>query len=322
MIIMSTEEYELIEPNERNLFLGFLQLMRLPNIFTAMADVAMGFLFAKGNTDLSDVWVLALLLAASSALYVGGVVLNDVVDRELDAIERPNRPLPSGRVTLKAALAFSGILLLGGTALGWAASLAVGKLLPGVVASLLLGGILIYNGLLKTTVLGPVAMGGCRMLNVLLGMSVAVGAFGVENWLVAGGIGVYIAGVTWFARTEAARSSRGHLAAATVVMMLGIAMIAAVPWFSSERVLPIIRAQPAGWYLIMLLMAAMIGWRCIAAIAKPDSLWVQRAVGHAVLSLIMLDASACFVIRGPYFAAAILMLMLPAMFVSRRISPT
>jgi hypothetical protein len=58
------------------------------------------------------------------------------------------------------------------------------------------------------------------------------------------------------------------------------------------------------------------------AIAKPESIWVQRAVGHAVLSLIMLDASACFVIRGPYLAAAILMLMLPAMFISRRISPT
>jgi len=205
---MPTEEYELIEPEDRNLLLGILQLMRLPNIFTAMADVAMGFLFVKGDADLADWWVLGLLLGASSMLYVGGVVLNDVVDRELDAVERPHRPLPSGRVTLTAACIFSGILLLAGIALGWTAALAVGKLLPGIVASLLLACILIYNGLLKTTLLGPPTMGGCRMLNVLLGMSVAGGSFAAENWLVAGGIGLYIAGVTWFARTEAERSKR------------------------------------------------------------------------------------------------------------------
>jgi 4-hydroxybenzoate polyprenyltransferase len=320
---MPTEEYELIEPEDRNLLLGILQLMRLPNIFTAMADVAMGFLFVKGDADLADWWVLGLLLAASSMLYVGGVVLNDVVDRELDAVERPHRPLPSGRVTLTAACIFSGILLLAGIALGWTAALAVGKLLPGIVASLLLACILIYNGLLKTTLLGPPTMGGCRMLNVLLGMSVAGGAFAAENWLVAGGIGLYIAGVTWFARTEAERSNRLPLAAAATVMMAGIALIAWVPrWMGPERILPILRNDPRGWYVLMLLMGVMIGWRCVAAIAKPDSLWVQRAVAHAVLSLIMLDASACFVIRGPYFAVAILFLMLPAMFISRRISPT
>jgi 4-hydroxybenzoate polyprenyltransferase len=245
-----------------------------------------------------------------------------VVDRELDAVERPHRPLPSGRVTLKAACAFSGILLLAGTSLGWFVALSTGKLLPGVVASLLLACILLYNVWLKTTLLGPIAMGGCRMLNVLLGMSVIGGAFAAENWLVAGGIGLYIAGVTWFARTEAERSNRLRLAMAATVMMAGIAMIAWVPWSDSERIQPIIKNQPGGWLLLMLLMGAMIGWRCIAAIAKPNSVWVQRAVAHAVLSLIMLDASACFVIRGPYFAAAILLLMLPAMFISRRISPT
>jgi 4-hydroxybenzoate polyprenyltransferase len=320
---MSRDEYELIEPEDRNILLGFLELMRLPNIFTAMADVAMGFLFVKGDAELSDWWILALLVAASSFLYIGGVVLNDVVDRNLDAVERPNRPLPSGRVTVKAAVMFSGILLFGGLAFGWIAALAVGKFLPGVVASLLLACILSYNVILKQTLLGPMAMGSCRMLNVLLGMSVIAGTFIAEHWLVAGGIGVYIAGVTWFARTEAARSKRLPLAAAATVMMLGIGMIAWVPrWLEPGRILPLLSNDPRGWYVLMLVMGAMIGWRCLVAIAKPDSRWVQRAVAHAVLSLIMLDASACFVIRGPYFAAAILMLMLPAMYISRRISPT
>jgi 4-hydroxybenzoate polyprenyltransferase len=317
---MSDDEYETIESEERNAFQGFLQLMRLPNIFTAMADVAMGFLFVKVDADASDWRVLGLLLGASVALYVGGVVMNDVVDRELDSVERPNRPLPSGSVTVKAACIFCGVLLFAGTAFGWAASFATGSFRPGMVASLLLLCILLYNGLLKTTPLGPVAMGCCRLLNVLLGMSVA-GAFAAENWLVAGGVGLYIAGVTWFARTEAERSSRFFLAAAATIMMAGIALVAWVPRWS-DRILPLLQNDPRGWYLLMSVMAAMILWRCLVAIADPTPTRVQRAVSHAVLSLIMIDASACYAIRGPYLAAAILLLMLPAMFISRKISPS
>lgn len=320
---MPSNDYEIIEPEVRSTFAGFLQLMRLPNVFTAMADVAMGFLFVMGDADLSNLWMLGVLLAASSLLYIGGVVMNDVFDRDLDAIERPSRPLPSGRVAPKAACVFGGACLLAGTMLAWAVSFGVGRLLPGVVASVLVACVLTYNAMLKNTPIGPVTMGACRMFNVLLGMSVIAGFFAAEHWLVAGGIGVYIAGVTWFARTEATRSRRLPLVLAATVMMAGIAVIGWVPrWMPPEHIYSVLRNDARGWYVLMAVMAAMIGWRCVAAIAKPESNWVQRAVAHAVLSLIILDASACFVIRGPYFAAAILLLMLPAMFISRRISPT
>ena len=62
------------------------------------------------------------------------------------------------------------------------------------------------------------------MLNVLLGMSVLAGPFAPEHFLVAGGIGVYVAGITWLARNENARQRPPcRLAAATLVMMAGIA---------------------------------------------------------------------------------------------------
>ena len=75
----------------------YLELMRLPNVFTSMADVAMGFLFVRELATAIDAWLLAVLLGASSLLYLAGVVLNDVFDLELDSRERPDRPLPSGR---------------------------------------------------------------------------------------------------------------------------------------------------------------------------------------------------------------------------------
>src|SRR3990172_6167608 len=92
----------------------WLELIRVPNVFTAMADVAMGFFFvmpAAAEFDGSDALTLGLLIAASSLLYSAGMALNDVCDYEEDCRERPERPLPSGRITRRAA-AWLGVGLL------------------------------------------------------------------------------------------------------------------------------------------------------------------------------------------------------------------
>ena len=73
---------------------GYLELLRPPNVMTAVADVLAGYAVA----GLSNWAALPWLLGATACLYAGGVVLNDFFDRHLDARERPERPLPSGRV--------------------------------------------------------------------------------------------------------------------------------------------------------------------------------------------------------------------------------
>ncbi|MGQ9575201.1 MAG: UbiA family prenyltransferase, partial [Thermoguttaceae bacterium] len=82
---------------------AYFELLRLPNIFTALADVMMGFLFTHAAIGPRQRWMLGFLLAASGLLYAAGVVLNDLWDREVDARERPGRPIPSGRVSVGAA---------------------------------------------------------------------------------------------------------------------------------------------------------------------------------------------------------------------------
>ena len=83
--------------------MAYLRLMRIPNVFTAIADVAMGFLFVhdyQSPEQFPRLWpTLALLIAASSLLYTAGLVLNDLFDFEIDRKERPFRPLPSGQVS-------------------------------------------------------------------------------------------------------------------------------------------------------------------------------------------------------------------------------
>src|SRR2546430_2791969 len=84
-------------PARRSLAAGLLALVRPPNVFTAVADSAAGLLLARRAGPLAGdpgLWCLA----ASACLYLGGIALNDYFDRHVDAVERPERPIPSGAV--------------------------------------------------------------------------------------------------------------------------------------------------------------------------------------------------------------------------------
>jgi 4-hydroxybenzoate polyprenyltransferase len=300
---------------------AYLQLVRLPNLFTAMADVAMGYLFTHPDRGSVDGWVLGSLLGASVLLYSAGVVLNDVFDVEIDRRERPGRPIPSGRISLERARYLGFRLLPGGLILAWLAVLAENDFRPGVVAMLLAACVVLYDGRLKRTPLGPPAMGACRALNVLLGMSLVEGSWQAVHLGVAGAIGTYIAGVTWFARTEARPSSRFQLGLATAVILAGIGALRFVPGWT-ERVAPLLMEQSGRWPLLIGLLALLIGFRCCRAVADPSPCRVQPAVRLCILTLIVLDAALTFVVQGPWPAVAVLVLLVPATTLGRWFAST
>jgi 4-hydroxybenzoate polyprenyltransferase len=305
----------------------YLELMRLPNVFTALADAAMGFLFVSALDSAKAAWLFAVVLASSSLMYLAGVVLNDVFDVELDSRERPDRPLPSGRISLAAARWFGWSMLLAGVLLGCAAAFLTGDKLPGLIIVILLTCIVTYDAGLKSTIIGPLMMGACRMFNVLFAMSAALGLgetlqpLASEYWVVAAAIGLYITGVTWFARTENVRSARLFLTLSTIIMILGIVLLSSLPYWS-PRIVSLLQEQPQRWWLLMLILGLIIGWRCLRAIVAPHAAQVQAAVAQGILSLIILDAVACFAVRGVFWAAMILLLLLPAMFFGKWIELT
>src|SRR5262245_23132332 len=92
--------------------LAYAQLVRLPNAFTAMADICLGAV-ALGALP-GYLLSLICLLLASVSLYSAGMVWNDYFDFEQDLRERPFRPLPSGRVSKRTAVTLGCILLAGG----------------------------------------------------------------------------------------------------------------------------------------------------------------------------------------------------------------
>lgn len=92
--------------------LATLQLVRYPNLFTAAADIFAGYFMVHGARVVgSDRFLLGL---SSMCLYAAGCVLNDLADQEVDAVERPFRPIPSGRVSIRAAWTLLVILLSAG----------------------------------------------------------------------------------------------------------------------------------------------------------------------------------------------------------------
>lgn len=303
----------------------YLELIRLPNVFTAVADVLLGYLLI--HETLATPAVLGLLVAVSVMLYAAGMVLNDVYDVEVDRRQRPHRPIPSGRVDAGLARRLGFVLLAGGLVPACGAAWLAGRWAPTGVAALLAGLIWLYDAPLKRTPLAPLAMGGCRMLNVVLGMSVAGWPAHRMFWLVAAAVGVYIVGVTWLARTEARESSRPQLAMATLVLLAGLGLMA---WFPQEAdaMLPpesvprYALAAPHRWHLLWALLSALIGWRCVAAVLDPVPELVQPAVKSAILSLIVIDAAACFAVRGMEYAVLILLLLAPTLFLGRRLYST
>jgi len=301
-----------------SVFMAYLQLLRLSNVFTAMADVLLGFLVVERGFLQFD--RLALLLGSSSLLYLAGMVLNDVFDRETDAAERPERPIPAGRISAETAAMLGTVLLAGGTALGWAASYTIGELRPGIVATVLAVAVLAYDRVLKRTPLGPLAMGTCRALNVLLGMSANDTGWQTIHFVIAGGIGLYVVGLTWFARTEAKQSDRLQLRLALGVMLAALAMLSQLPVWKDQLEPPVV--FPQFWYFFWGLIAIGVGTRCMLAISTPTPELVQIAVSNGILALIVIDAASSTPFTETAAAAVILLLMIPARVLGRWIYST
>lgn len=303
---------------------AYAELARAPNLFTAVADIAAAWFVTSASFDSAGYVAPLGLLACSWCLYAGGVALNDYVDREVDARERPERPIPSGRVRPADALQFATAALLAGWMAGWIASAAHPQWRSGLAATALAAMVIGYDAWLKRTPLGPPAMGACRGLNWLLGMSLAVGGWRPAHGAIAGGVAVYITGVTWFARREAGGGSRRQLAAALAVMLAGLALV----WHAVQLDAGLDRraiyalAAPTRWALLIGLLAVFLARRAGIALWQPTPRHVQAAVKHAILSLLMLDAAVAWAFAGPLAAALVLGLLAPTIVLARFVSPT
>jgi len=176
------------------MFKEYLQLVRLPGIFTAFSNVLIGYFFSFSFN--SEVIFLPYLLATSGMLFCSGMIFNDYFDYNLDKKERSFRPLPSGKISKQNALLIGFIFLI--LANISAFFLGFDSLIISLILSCM---ILFYNLKLKSiSFLGILNLSVIRMLNILLGFSIIGISFEFIQYLFP--LGIFIVGISILAKNE------------------------------------------------------------------------------------------------------------------------
>ena len=283
--------------------------MRPANIVTSVADVLAGIAISGYFLSVDQEFLPVFLLCLSTiGLYGGGIVFNDVFDADLDRIERPERAIPSGAISKKEATLL-GIVLLG---IGFLAAFAF-SLRSGIIAFLILVFALVYNKFSKHhAFLGPLNMGVCRGMNLLLGVSIV--SLSLQSLYLLGLIPlIYIFSITMISQGEVHGSSKKKLyfGAFLYEIVIGAILYAA---FLQQNI----------FYaaLFVVLFAWMIFKPLFAAIKDPVGKNIGKAVKAGVISLILMDAAWAAAYGQIFFAMLIAMLLPLSLWLAKRFAVT
>jgi len=281
---------------------GFFQLVRPANVVTAFADVLAGAAAALPLAPLDGVDVRSLgpLLVATGCLYAGGVALNDFFDRDLDRVERPERPIPRGAVRPREAAFLGGMLLLIGVAAAVVVNRSAATIALGL-AALIVG----YDAFAKRTAAGPVWMASCRGANLMLGVAIVPAAL-LSRWPLGLLMAVYIGAITQLSRGEV-HGGRRPVAAICTLAMAGVVSVLGWLALTARDVPHVVAGAVLTAALAIRVLPAF--WR---AYRRPEPMTVRRAVKTGILSLILFDAALAATYAGPAYGLAVVVLMLPA----------
>jgi len=268
----------------RSLARNYAELARLSNLPTCVSNVAVGTALGSGSNPVA--WGSFAIVAAAIALfYVAGMALNDAFDVSIDRIERAERPIPSGRISLRGATVFAGACLIAGLVL-----LAFHGVPPFFFGLALTGAIIAYDGLHKRHAWTALLMGLCRALIYVIA---AVAVVWPPEWAVilslAGVLALYTMGVTLVARDEnrEARGARPSRAA----------LFAFLPF------IPAVFLRPNHWLLPVALGACLLARNAQSIRAlKADPPRVRDAILGWLSGLCLLDAFLLALLDRPGLA--------------------
>ncbi len=289
--------------------MNFFRLMRPANIVTSVADVLAGIAISGYFLTFETDYLPVLMLCISTiGLYGGGIVFNDVFDADLDKIERPERAIPSGAVKLNEAIFLGAFLLLSGIAAAFTIAA-----LSGIIAILIAFFALLYNKYAKHhSFLGPLNMGLCRGLNLLLGVSIIASA--LHEWYFLGLIPlIYIFSITMISQGEVHGSNRNKLYAGAFLYLLVISSMLYLSFNKGQLIIALFFIIPFAW---------MIFRPLFIAIKEPLGKNIGKAVKAGVISLILMDAAWSAVFGSPVAAICIALLLPLSLWLAKRFAVT
>lgn len=263
-----------------------LTLGRTSNLPTVWSNMLAGAVLSGAAFDSLPI---ALLVLCGSAFYEGGMFLNDAFDAEIDARERPGRPIPSGQISKRSVLvigfgllAFGLLLLLTSALLGW---IRPGLSVVAAGAGTCLA-VLVYNRWHKGHAWSPLVMGACRAglyLTAALAVSPRLGSVVL---IAAGALWLYIVGLTHIARFETGKTMDRAWVSAFVLAPL----VAAAPIVLEQRsILPV------------LCSALLLGWslRSISFALRGGPGQIPRAVVSLIAGVSLVDALFISLLADP-----------------------
>ncbi|MBM9546975.1 UbiA-like protein EboC [Leptospira sp. 201903074] len=253
---------------------AYLTLLRPANLITAIADIfagmaIVGFLW-NGFTPI-------FLILSTLCLYGGGVVLNDYFDSSIDRIERPERPIPSGKVSPRSALAFGSFLLGLGLIFAFLYQIQSGWIAASITIL-----VLTYNRFAKhNSIFGPIVMGMCRGGNLILGMSLAT-VIQLDQLSLAILPVLYIAAITMISRGEVHGGKKEPLVFAGILYLTVFVLQLSISYHLGNFFLTL---------PFVLFHSGVILPPLFFAFQKPIGPLIGKAVKMGVISLIILNAS-------------------------------
>ena len=276
------------------MFKEYLQLVRLPGIFTAFSNVLIGYFFSFSFN--SEVIFLPYLLATSGMLFCSGMIFNDYFDYNLDKKERSFRPLPSGKISKQNALLIGFIFLI--LANISACFLGFHSLIISLILSCM---ILFYNLKLKSiSFLGILNLSVIRMLNILLGFSIIGISFEFIQYLFP--LGIFIVGISILGKNEIKSN---------LVIYKKLNKIIIIITITSVSILVITNFQ-----FESLLFLGLFSFLSVYSLFFKK---IQNQITFQLLLIILLDSILISFFVPLQFSILVSLLILPAYFISKKL---
>jgi len=244
-----------------------LVLGRVSNLPTVWSNCLAGWWLGGGaNFD-----KLPLLFLGASALYTGGMFLNDAFDADFDRHRRAERPIPSGAISLAAVWRWGWAWL----ALGLLCLTMLGKT-TGALAVALAICIVIYDAAHKAFTTSPWLMGACRLGVYIVAGS--TGAWGLNGWPIWCGLAlaVYVAGLGYVAQRE---TFRKRIPCWPLALLVAPILLAALMDTGESR-------MPGVWLSLVL---ALWTAYCARTVFQPAEANVSRIVSGLLAGIVIVD---------------------------------
>ncbi|NQW26422.1 MAG: UbiA-like protein EboC [Flammeovirgaceae bacterium] len=260
----------------------YLVLIRPANVITAITDIIAGsaitgFLLTIPTYDQSLSFIY--LIVSTIGLYGGGIVLNDVFDQKIDSIERPERPIPSGQISIQKATMFALALFSLGIVFAFFA-----HPVSGLIAILIAISAAIYDKYSKHhAVFGPLNMGICRGLNLILGMSILVSNPSELLLLMALIPVLFVAAITLTSQGEVFGNNKSAI---VLALSLDLVIFAILLILGMNEIMSL-RMSLA----FIFIWIGMNFWAKMLAISVNKPIMIKRAVKMGVISIIPLNAT-------------------------------